>query len=115
MEELDLEIEQIESDLKEDEMKPERGLDRQETKRKLGRLKNLRDLTALDGVTSHEEILEREVAMLRERNQQLVEDNKKLHWMITGDTAKGHQAGTTLQMSSEEDGGGEGAEVSLQN
>jgi hypothetical protein len=78
MEELDLEIEKIESGLKEEEESGlERGLDRQETKQKLDRLKNLRDLSRVEGVTSHVEFLEREVGLLRERNQQLLETIKK--------------------------------------
>jgi hypothetical protein len=69
--------------------------------RKLNRLKNLRDLTQLDGITSHEEYLERQVELLRARNEQLLNDNKKLHWMITGDISKEYYAGMSLQMSSD--------------
>jgi len=101
---LDEEIEQAESDLNEEakNLSRERVLHHEETQRKLDRMKNLRNLTQLDGVTSHEQLLEREVALLRERNRQLLEDNKKLHWMITGDTKKGYHAGMTFQTSSTE-------------
>ncbi len=77
MDELDEQIQQVESDLKEEkgeeEAVPDKTLDRQETMRKLNRLKNLRDLTQLDGITSHEEYLERQVELLRARNEQPVE------------------------------------------
>ena len=115
MEGLEQEIEQVESDLKAEEtnLPSERRLEREETKRKLVRMKNLRNLTQMDGTTSHEELLEREVALLRERNRQLLADNKKLHWMVTGDITKSYHLGMSLSMSSEELGD-EGAEVSLQ-
>jgi hypothetical protein len=38
---------------------------------------------------------------LRARNEQLLNDNKKLHWMITGDISKEYYAGMSLQMSSD--------------
>lgn len=111
MEELDLEIQQAQSDLKEENEKegatPGKRLDRQETTRKLGRLKNLRDLTQLDGITSHEEFLERQVELLRTRNEQLLNDNKKLHRMMAGDTTKEYYpAEMAFQASLQDDGEG---------
>jgi len=111
---LEEEIEQVESDLNEEakNLPPERVLQHEKTKRKLDRMKNLRNLNRLDGVTSHEQLLEREIALLRERNRLLLDDNKKLHWMMTGDTKQGYHPGMALQMSSTEDGGEE-AETTL--
>lgn len=97
---LDQEIQQIEADLSNEESTD--APEQQETKRRLDRMKTLRDLAKLDGVTSYEERLEQEVKLLRERNQQLLEDNTKLHWMITGDADNGYHVGMSLQMSSEE-------------
>lgn len=102
MEGLDLEIEKIESELSKDENDVDARLHRQETIRRLDRMKNLRDLTQLEGVTTHEQRLEREVELLRERNQQLLEDNKKLHWMITGNADESYHFGMRLATSSEE-------------
>lgn len=104
MEDLDSDIKQVESDLadKNGDDTLDTHHDRHETRRKLENLKNLRDLTQLDGVTSHEECLERQVELLRARNQQLLNDNKKLQSMVTGDTNAEYHAGMATPTSSQD-------------
>jgi hypothetical protein len=72
MEDLDSDIKQVQSDLV--DRNEDDTLDRHETRRKLENLKNLRDLTQLDGVTSHEEYLERQARwpFLRTRMKQKI-------------------------------------------
>lgn len=93
---LDLEIKQAEAELDTEELEqlvispPERRLKREDTKRKLERMKNMRRMQQLEGVTSREELLEREVTVLRERIRQLMDEVEDLRGEASsGVTPKG--------------------------
>jgi len=86
LEGLDLEIEEAEAELaiEEDEIAagdgvaPDRALRRRATKCRLENMQNLRSLHIIGTTASREEILEREVTVLRERNRQLLAQVKQL-------------------------------------
>ena len=91
---LDVIIAQTQAELEEEDENiaqalPERKLERESTKRKLETMKSLRvGLHNLEGVASREELLEREVTILRECNSELRKQIRELQGVTGRDSIR---------------------------